>query len=440
MEAHAANSLAEVREVLDKYLELFQQNSSIDFKYHLAPNSVVDWYGRTVRGANKIHDYLRHEVINQYEHVEFLEPEACSPIETKTSHMRTKVISTKPIDHVHPINRLPDMVPLKSYADSDVEDNDHLPISSSRLLHVAGGLKQTPEKCTSTLTLADLTPPSSAVKEKESCSRETDEETGGNNNDDDSKVTRRQRLKRTHTGHFSYLKRLPTAPSTSKRAKDVAGGIRTLLDDSSSEEDELEVMEALYTPLRYLEVKGVIRIQPKAGGGKQRSALWRDRSQLETRIRISYRRKLEDNQLQFALIIYESLNAAVPTTPTRRNLMSHFSLTVDEAESASATLEGQQIEETVIEPILTVPAMTVMTPESTNLFGSEEDPLQEESSLEALSVANLRTPTKFTHTPPATPKRKPRSLMGTASGLKRLHNSPQQAPTPKRSAARSLRL
>lgn len=55
--AHA-NSVAEVREVLDKYLELFQQ-SSLDFKYHLAPNSVIDWYGRTVRGANKIHDYLR---------------------------------------------------------------------------------------------------------------------------------------------------------------------------------------------------------------------------------------------------------------------------------------------------------------------------------------------------------------------------------------------
>lgn len=51
-------SASEVREVLDKYLSLFQQNS-IEFKYHLAPNSVIDWYGRTVRGANKIHDYLR---------------------------------------------------------------------------------------------------------------------------------------------------------------------------------------------------------------------------------------------------------------------------------------------------------------------------------------------------------------------------------------------
>ena len=49
---------SEVREVLNKYLELFEQKS-IDFKYHLAPNSVIDWYGRTIRGANKIHDYLR---------------------------------------------------------------------------------------------------------------------------------------------------------------------------------------------------------------------------------------------------------------------------------------------------------------------------------------------------------------------------------------------
>ncbi|XP_075158510.1 uncharacterized protein LOC142231758 [Haematobia irritans] len=434
--AHSSN---EVREVLDKYLELFHQSSSIDIKYHLAPNSVIDWYGRTVRGANKIHDYLRHEVISQYEHVDFSEPEVCSPIETKTSHMRTKIISTKPIDHVHPINRVPDMVPLKSYADSDVEDNDHMRISSSRLLDVAGGLRKTPEKCTSTLTMADLTPPASAVKDTEPQSTETDEEK--TKDDEDAKLSaRRQQLKRSYSGHFSYLKRLPTAPSTSKRAKDIAGGIRTLLDDSSSEEDELEVMEALYTPLRYLEVTGLLRIRATSSG-KQRSALWRDRTELETRIRISYRRKLEDNQLQFALIIYESLNGDVVATPTRRNLMSQFALSTDETAVAAIaeSSEQQANERNAVEPILTVPAMTSLPSQNTTFFDNEEDPLQEETSLEALSVANLRTPTKFTHTPPATPKRKPRSLMGTASGQKRLNNSPQ-APTPKRSAARSLRL
>ncbi|XP_073833621.1 uncharacterized protein [Musca autumnalis] len=433
---------AEVQEVLAKYLELFQQ-SSIDFKYHLAPNSVIDWYGRTVRGANKIHDYLRHEVNSQFEHTEFVDAEVCGPIETKTSHMRTKVISTKPIDHVHPINRVPDMVPLKSYADSDVEDNEQPSISSSTSLFGAGAYRQTPEKCTatSTLDIGNLTPPSSAVKDER---KSEDEDFADDSNET---LSRRHRLKRTHSGNFSYLKRLPTAPSTSKRNKNIEGGIRTLLDDSSSEEDELEVMEALYSPLRYLEVKGVMRLRnnnPLGSGLKQRSPLWRDRSEVETRIRISYRRKLEDNQLQFALIIYESLNGAIVATPTRRNLMSQFALSMDEQPPAANAampeppqrMEEEHIEETIIEPIGNdVPTAT------TTFLNEDEDPLQGgDTSLEDLSVANLRTPTKFSHTPPATPKRKPRCLMGTASGMKRLNNSPQAPPTPKRSAARSLRL
>ncbi|XP_058985646.1 uncharacterized protein LOC101901046 [Musca domestica] len=435
MEARQNNAATEARDVLTKYLELFQQ-SSIDFKYHLAPNSVIDWYGRTVRGANKIHDYLRHEVNNQFEHTEFLDAEVCGPIETKTSHMRTKVISTKPIDHVHPINRVPDMVPLKSYADSDVEDNEQpTTISSSANLFGAGAYIHTPEKCnTSTLEIGNLTPPSSAVKEHD---RKSEDEEIDNN----ETMMRRHRLKRTHSGNFSYLKRLPTAPSTSKRNKNIEGGVRTLLDDSSSEEDELEVMEALYTPLRYLEVKGVMRLRNNNVMAKQRSALWRDRSELETRVRISYRRKLEDNQLQFALIIYESLNGSiVATTPTRRNLMSQFALTADEAqtnETQTQHMEEEHIEETVIEPI----AGGQLPSDATTTLLNDEDPLQGgHTSLEDLSVANLRTPTKFTHTPPATPKRKPRSLMGTASGMKRLNNSPQAPPAPKRSAARSLRL
>ncbi|XP_061392106.1 uncharacterized protein LOC133327571 [Musca vetustissima] len=456
MEVHRMNSggAAEVREVLAKYLELFQQ-SSIDFKYHLAPNSVIDWYGRTVRGANKIHDYLRHEVNNQFEHIEFRNAEVCSPIETKTSHMRTKVISTKPIDHIHPINRLPDMVPLKSYADSDVEDNEQPTISSAANLFGGGAAvaayRQTPEKCSiNTLEIGNLTPPSSAVKDEKKSEDEIDADHHSESQ------ARRHRLKRTHSGNFSYLKRLPTAPSTSKRNKNIeaGGGIRTLLDDSSSEEDELEVMEALYSPLRYLEVKGVMRMRNNNNvmhaGTKQRSALWRDRTEVETRIRISYRRKLEDQQLQFALIIYESLNGSVVATPTRRNLMSQFSLSLDEppqqVDEEQTPPQQMEAEEEHIEAIEVIDAIGLTSGQPaavvTTLLNEDEDPLQGggDTSLEDLSVANLRTPTKFSHTPPATPKRKPRSLMGTASGMKRMNNSPQAPPTPKRSAARSLRL
>lgn len=48
----------EAIEVMQKYLSLFEQESS-DFLYHFMENSLLDWYGRSVRGANRIHEYLR---------------------------------------------------------------------------------------------------------------------------------------------------------------------------------------------------------------------------------------------------------------------------------------------------------------------------------------------------------------------------------------------
>lgn len=344
--------------------------------------------------------------------------------------MFRKIISTKPIDNVHPINRLPDAVPLKSYADSDVEDNE-LPETSTFAAAVVNAIRKTPEKCTSTLVIEELTPPASATKDGEEKPR-TDEE------DDTNKDLKRKAIKRTHSGRFSYLRRLPTAPSTSKRVGKDYEGIRTLLDDSSSDEDDLETMEALYSPLKYIEVKGVMRNRNTATS-RQRSALWRDRTQLETRIRISYRRKLEDKQIQFALIIYESCGVVPqPTQTTKRNLMSQFSMAaVDEDNSQEHDIDS---EEMIVETILNEPVLIEPQASSTaTLMGNTEDPLNEEGTLESLSVAHMRTPTKLTHTPPATPKRRPRSSFQTASGLKRLNNSPT-APTPKRSAARSLRL
>lgn len=324
------------------------------------------------------------------------------------------------------------MVPLKSYADSDVEDNE-LPETSAFAAAIISNQRKTPEKCTSTLAIEELTPPASATKDDKF--EQQEEATEEVKTEELQRPTRG--LKRTHSGRFSYLRRLPTAPSTSKRVSKDYKGIRTLLDDSSSEEDELETMEALYTPLRYIEVKGIMRNTNNANT-RQRSALWRDCSQLETRLRISYRRKLEDNQLQFALIIYESCNGSPSTT--KRNLMTHFSMT--EANEINETNPEEPEEEMVIESVLHEPVLiephTITT--TATMLGNSDDPFNEdEGSLESLSVAHMRTPTKLTHTPPATPKRKPRSLFQTASGLKRLNNSPT-APTPKRSAARSLRL
>ncbi|TMW44412.1 hypothetical protein DOY81_010509, partial [Sarcophaga bullata] len=234
----------EVHEVLNKYLELFQQNS-IAFKYYLAPNSVIDWYGRTVRGANKIHDYLRHEIYNNFDHIEFTEPNKCGPIETKTSHMRTKIISTKPIDHVHPINRVPDMVRLKSYADSDVEDNE------------------LPETSAFANAIIKLTPPSSAKKVEENEEvREIEKDEYGDKS--------HRSLKRTHSGRFSYLKRLPTHRLLAS----------VLVKITRSRARYIIVIRLCHNKEVLF---GVIVLE------------------IATRLRISYRRKLEGNQVQFAL-------------------------------------------------------------------------------------------------------------------------------------------
>ena len=321
------------------------------------------------------------------------------------------------------------MARLKSYADSDVEDNE-LPETSAIVNAIMNNEVKTPEKCTTTLVIGELTPPSSAKKVEEN------EEVRDIEKVEDGDKSHRS-LKRSHSGRFSYLKRLPTAPSTSKRVSKDYKGIRTLLDDSSSEEDDLETMEALYTPLRYIEVKGKIHNRNTAVS-RQRSVLWHDCTEIATRLRISYRRKLEGNQVQFALIIYESCNG-VPTI-IKRNLMTHFSMT--EPTNNEDNLEHVETEEMIVESVLHEPVLIephVITT-TTTLLGNNDDPFNDhESSLETLSTAHLRTPTKLTHTPPATPKRKPRSLFQTSSGLKRSNSSPT-APTPKRSAARSLRL
>lgn len=322
------------------------------------------------------------------------------------------------------------MVRLKSYADSDVEDNEQ-PKTSAFATAIKNNDIKTPEKCTNILTIGELTPPASTKKV------DVNEETPAIEKVDNEDKPHRA-LKRTHSERFSYLRRLPTAPSTSKRVTKDYKGIRTLLDDSSSEDDDLEIMEALYTPLRYIEVKGKMHNRNTALS-RQRGTLWRDCTEIETRLRISYRRKLEDNQLQYALVIYESCNG-MPTT-IKRNLMTHFSMT--EPTNNDDNLEHVvETEETMAESVLHEPVLiephTITT--TTTLLGSTDDPFnRNESAVETLSVAHLRTPTKLAHTPPATPKRKPRSLFQTSSSLKRLNSSPT-APTPKRNAARSLRL
>uniref|UniRef100_A0A1B0AGX2 Uncharacterized protein n=1 Tax=Glossina pallidipes TaxID=7398 RepID=A0A1B0AGX2_GLOPL len=235
----------ETSEVLAKYLELFQQNA-FDFKYHFAPNSAIDWCGRTICGVNKIHNFLRHELSYHYEHIEFLHPLSCLPIETKHSHSGTKVITNKSIDYIHPINCIRDMVTLKSYADSDVDDNGLGDETKSPIE------ERTPSTCVAEYELKTVKP----------------DEITENSQD--------------------FLKhRSPKMPSTSQRAC-----LPWLLqDDSSGDEDELESLTCLYTSLCYLEVKGLIRFRSSTSASFTAERIQQlDYAGRVTRLRISYRR------------------------------------------------------------------------------------------------------------------------------------------------------
>lgn len=50
----------EASNVLKEYLELFTADCR-QLKLLVAPNAAVDWFGRTVRGPAKIHDYFRFD-------------------------------------------------------------------------------------------------------------------------------------------------------------------------------------------------------------------------------------------------------------------------------------------------------------------------------------------------------------------------------------------
>lgn len=48
----------EAAEAIKSYLLLFDHNC-YDFQYHFSENCVLDWYGYSIYGANRVHQYLR---------------------------------------------------------------------------------------------------------------------------------------------------------------------------------------------------------------------------------------------------------------------------------------------------------------------------------------------------------------------------------------------
>ncbi|XP_054729973.1 uncharacterized protein LOC129238806 [Anastrepha obliqua] len=415
--------------VLKEYLELFTADCR-QLKLLLAPNAVVDWFGRQVRGPAKIHDYLRFEVGLQYDHANFDKAEVCAPIEQRPSHWKTKSVPTGDMDFILPLNKVTRLTSLKRYADSDLEDDD-------LEIQPLPSCNQTPDhqgNCTSHLN--ELTPPSSTIKLENvhPSDSESDLEEGED-------ATAPKRLKRSLPTPFSYLRRLPTSMNkithVSKRQSTVTQlDVQMQSNDTSSDEElDADIRNKLvneYTPLYYIEATGMLR-------AKQQLLNYTDEPPTPHRIndwdrpvrlRISYRRCLSDQQIQIALVIYEHINSSntdvsqsepVATTAVgmrRRNLMAQF----NEAalnEQSPATLE-------VADDIEGVGSTEIA-------LRSNDD---EEAS--AISAVQFHTPTKSAHTPPATPKRRPR-VPYAMSGMRNINSTPSTSTT-KRGAARTLRL
>lgn len=64
-------------------------NDRADYlQYSLSSNSVLEWFGRTLRGNKKIEQYFRYDIWPQYEQ-QFSTAVECEAFETKPSHMQT---------------------------------------------------------------------------------------------------------------------------------------------------------------------------------------------------------------------------------------------------------------------------------------------------------------------------------------------------------------
>lgn len=77
----------EANQVLSQFMEMCRERNDF-FRYNLASNAVLEWFGRTMRGNEKIEHFLRYDVWPQYDQ-NFVAASTCAPIETKPTHAQS---------------------------------------------------------------------------------------------------------------------------------------------------------------------------------------------------------------------------------------------------------------------------------------------------------------------------------------------------------------
>ncbi|XP_055843331.1 uncharacterized protein LOC129910094 [Episyrphus balteatus] len=273
----------EVKNALAKYLELFTSHSNF-FKFFIAQNGVLEWFGRSIKGNTKIHDYLRYEVCSQYDHLFFENAEPCEPFECKSTHMETKSLPTQSDKNLN-------------NSSFDLEKTNSIEEDVSMSTDVV-------EFTTTKDRRGSITPPSSAkrVKLDQDLNRSISPPMLNVEDYFDKKETNVKLI----------------VPRSSRNCFETPDS--TYVSTAATTSSQVQ-----YSELKYFEAIGILRscLQPEHKNFRLSSTLNANGSwDRETKIQISYRIRLDDNDVQFALIIYKNLHSY--SALSKRNLMSEF--------------------------------------------------------------------------------------------------------------------
>ncbi|GAB0095764.1 hypothetical protein DMENIID0001_111850 [Sergentomyia squamirostris] len=345
--------------VLRKFVELCNNRQSEQISQSFASNGVIDWYGRTLKGPRKIADFFR---FNDHYHHNFTDGKDCSPFEIRETHTATRQIP--------PENLIERTEEQPSRSDSDQQSSsDNVPSTSGG--ESSKGFMTPPQQNTPTAP-----PPLTQGRIFRKMSSSDDED------DDDGVCSIRKFKERleeasksgdlipmepkvneaTDEGgsrsHSLSRKRPADAEETESDAKIPTKRFKDADCDSGvAEGAEAEQLTDLYTELKYIEAFGTLEMlrRTKHRGVHTTPSTSHDHDQVsshfeeratstgssavaeitesqwvrETKLSISYRLHRNNNDIQFALVIYDNLTKR-PTT--RRNLINDFgSIVIDRA-------------------------------------------------------------------------------------------------------------
>lgn len=279
------NDPTEVNNALATYLELFTSHSNF-FKFFIAQNGVLEWFGRTIKGNHKIHDYLRYEVCSQYDHLLFENAQACEPFESKSTHLETKSLPTN-IEKIF--------------------NNDSFDLDNTTSIEEPS--KSTDVELNTKDRRGSITPPSSAKRFKPDLDLNRSFPPMLNIEDYFDKKESKVKI--------VVPRSTTTTTTTTQNCYQTPDWTMSSTPDTSN--------DVRYSELKYFETSGILRssLQPEHKSFRNSSTLNANGSwDRETRIQISYRIRLDDNDVQFALIVYSNLHPY--SALSRRNLMTEF--------------------------------------------------------------------------------------------------------------------